>query len=291
MTRGCRLSIGVTISAGISAAGWRAGALAPSGTIAATAVGAAILDRLSWRGGVLLGMFFASSSALSRVTRQQEIAQRGSRRDAVQVLANGGAAALAALAGGQRGLLLAAGSLGAATADTWATEIGSTSPETPRMIISRRPAIAGTSGAVTARGLAGASAGAGLIGLTAYLVSRASLDAAQTGVNVALAGLAGSLADSVLGEFVQERRWCPRCAKPTEARVHRCGEATVIVGGVAGVTNDLVNVACTAIGAVAAVALASLFDGAAGNGRCAMTLGERERSRSTVPGRAGGDGR
>ncbi|HMM43400.1 MAG TPA: DUF92 domain-containing protein, partial [Thermomicrobiales bacterium] len=148
----------------------------------------------------------------------------------------------------------AAGSLAAATADTWATEIGSTSPDTPRLIVSRRPAVPGTSGAVTARGLAAALGGAGLLGLTTFAVGRSESRACDA-ATVVVAGVAGSLVDSVLGELVQERRWCPRCDKPTEARLHRCGEPTVVVGGCRGVTNDVVNVVCTASGTAVAAAL------------------------------------
>lgn len=254
MRRGNRLAAALATSAAISAGGWRARALAPNGAVAATAVGTAILHRLSWRGAALLGAFFVSSSALSRLSRGHEMAQRGSRRDAVQVLANGGVAALAALLDERRALTLAAGSLAAATADTWATEIGSTSPDMPRLIVSRRPAVSGTSGAVTARGLAAALAGSGLLGLTTIAVGR-SANAMRDGAAVVIAGVAGSLVDSVLGELVQERRWCPRCEKPTEARVHRCGEPTVVVGGYRGVTNDVVNVVCTASGAAVAAVL------------------------------------
>lgn len=260
MERRRRLAATLAASAAISVAGLRTRALAADGALAATVVGATILDRLSWRGGMVLGTFFVSSSALSRVARIESIAQRGSRRDLVQVLANGGVAAVAAAAssviGERRALVIAAGSLAAATADTWATEIGSTSPAAPRLIVSRRPVVAGTSGAVTRRGIAGTLAGAGLIALLAYVVTRPVTGAGRDAVAVALAGVAGSLVDSVLGEMVQERRWCPACQKPTEARVHRCGHPTAIVGGVAGISNDVVNVACTAAGAVFAGAVA-----------------------------------
>ena len=43
-------------------------------------------------------------------------------------------------------------------------------------------------------------------------------------------GLAGSLADSLVGATLQERRWCDRCAQSTERRVHSFGERTRIVG-------------------------------------------------------------
>lgn len=253
MRRRNRLAAALAASAAISAGGLRARALAPDGAAAATAVGTAILHRLSWRGAALLGAFFVSSSALSRLSHGQEVAhQRGSRRDAVQVLANGGVAALAVLIDDRQALILAAGALAAATADTWATEIGSTSPDTPRLIVSRRPVAAGTSGGVTTRGMAGALAGAGLLGLTTVIVGRPAPVARRAGTVVAVAGITGSLVDSVLGELVQERRWCPRCDKPTEARVHRCGEPTVLVGGCRGVTNDVVNVVCAASSAAVA---------------------------------------
>ncbi len=255
MRRPYRFAAALATSSAISAAGWRARALATDGALGATVIGTAVLSRLSWRGGALLGAFFVSSSALSRVAGRQEIAQRGSRRDVVQVLANGGVAALVAAAGKGRALPLVAGSLAAAAADTWATEIGSTSPAVPRLIVSRRPVVAGTSGAVTTRGLAGTVAGAGLLGAVTYSVERHAPGAARRAVAVVVAGVAGSLVDSVLGELIQERRWCPGCEKPTEARVHRCGERTVIVGGWEGVTNDLVNVACTAAGAAVAATL------------------------------------
>ena len=72
---------------------------------------------------------------------------------------------------------------------------------------------------------------------------------------VFIGGVAGSAADSLLGATVQERRWCDQCAKGTEQRVHHCGFPTRIVGGIAGIRNDAVNVLCTTIGAIVAAAI------------------------------------
>jgi uncharacterized membrane protein len=93
----------------------------------------------------MLMTFFISSSALGRVRadlraqRIGAIVAKGGPRDAMQVLANGGAFALAAVgftlhphAGW---LALGAGAMAAATADTWATEIGSLSRAAPRSIL------------------------------------------------------------------------------------------------------------------------------------------------------------
>ena len=73
---------------------------------------------------------------------------------------------------------------------------------------------------------------------------------------VFIGGLAGSLADSLAGATVQERRWCNACERFTERRVHSCGNATRVVGGIAGVRNDFVNVVCTIVGASVAMIVA-----------------------------------
>ena len=92
--------------------------LSPDGLAAAACVGAAVWWGLGWRGAILLLAFFISGSVLTRLATG-----RGARRTARQVVANGGAAALAALVGSWS---VTAGALAAAAADTWATEVGLT---------------------------------------------------------------------------------------------------------------------------------------------------------------------
>jgi uncharacterized protein (TIGR00297 family) len=246
-----RLLAGVGASAAISLAGYRARALSRGGALAAVGVGSAIITGTGWRGATILGGYFISSSMLSRIARESDIGAKGSQRDTRQVLANGGVAGLSALLAGRvserRALDILAGSLAAAAADTWATEIGSTSARRPRTLVGRREVEPGTSGGVTRRGLAGAAAGAAFVGLCLAGTRRPRDPRAS--VTCFGAGLAGSLMDSVLGELVQERRYCPSCQRPTEARVHRCGTRTIRTGGVRGVDNDVVNLACTLTGA------------------------------------------
>lgn len=252
-----RFLAGLAVSAAISLAGWRAKALSGRGALAATGVGTGVAVGSSWPGLVVLGTFFISSSAISSVGVSSDVEAKGSRRDERQVLANGLVATIGALVGArlnqQAAVTLVAGALAAATADTWATEVGSRSRSTPRLLRSGLPVARGTSGGVTRRGLVASLAGASLTGgVAGLLVGRSGnrRRAIAIGSGVVTAGLAGSLADSLLGEAVQERRRCALCGTITEMRVHRCGSTTEHIGGIPGVDNDIVNLACTLIGGI-----------------------------------------
>lgn len=248
----------VAVPVAVAAAGYRARSLSGDGAITAAAVGSAIGGATSWPGLVVLGTFFVSSSALSKLLPAPETSGKGSRRDAFQVLANGGIAAVAALAlaGARKGSAMAAvaGSLAAATADTWATEIGRTSSQRPRLLVSRRHVEPGESGGVTVRGLLASAGGSALLALTAGAVS-GNVSARNIAGSTFVAGIAGSLVDSLAGELVQERRFCDACQARTEARIHRCGTETRYLSGIAGVTNDAVNLLCTLTGGVVGLVL------------------------------------
>jgi uncharacterized protein (TIGR00297 family) len=251
-----RLIAGAIVSIAISVLGWKARALTGSGALAAMVVGTAVVVGTSWPGVLVLGTFFVSSSLLSKINKEASVAEKGSRRDPVQVLANGGVAAGGALLGlvvdERLGLALVASSLAAAAADTWATEIGSTSGRTPRLLVSRRAVQPGESGGVTARGTLASGAGA-LVVATIAGISGWVWISLESGLWIAafaaLGGFTGALADSIAGEIIQERRFCPACQMTTEARIHKCGAVTSLRSGVPGMTNDVVNVICTVTGA------------------------------------------
>jgi uncharacterized protein (TIGR00297 family) len=236
-------------------------ALSRGGALAALIVGTAAVVA-GWTWAILLIVFFIASTALSRFkhaareARIGRIVEKGDERDAFQVLANGGVFAAAALAatatGASMWTMVALGALAAATSDTWATEIGTLAGGLPRSIVSLRPVPPGTSGAVTVSGTVASLAGAAAIAGVAYLTGAAAAPAA-----VFLGGVAGSLADSLVGATVQERRWCDGCAESTERRTHSCGRTTRVVGGLPGARNDFVNVVCTVVGGVVAAAVAS----------------------------------
>jgi uncharacterized membrane protein len=97
------------------------------------------------------------------------------------------------------------------------------------------------------------------VGGAAFVVGTAALLGwrGATLVAAAAGGVVGAFADSALGATVQERRWCQRCAAPTERAVHDCGATTRAAGGVRGLRNDMVNVLSGLIGGLVSAGLAS----------------------------------
>lgn len=257
-----RLAIGGVLATGIALAARRAGSLAPGGAAAAVVVGT-ICIAAGWSWGLLLLAFFLTSSALSRLGHARKegavggIVAKGGERDARQVLANGGLFAAAALGSlllpSQGWLVLGAGALGAATSDTWATELGTLSRERPRSITSGKRVPPGTSGGVTIVGTAAAVAGAAFVAGLAWMLGWPRAGAILVG------GLAGSTVDSLLGATVQARRWCDRCGVGTEREHHSCGAPTRRAGGLARFDNDGVNAASALAGALVALLVARLL--------------------------------
>jgi len=236
------------LAAAVAWAGYRAGALTAGGARAAALVGAVVLAGTSWAGGLLLGLFFVSSSGLSRWAERRApspLDLKGTRRDAAQVMANGGAAmagGVLALAAPELGLWVLAAALSAAAADTWATSLGAFSRGEPRHLLTGLRVPRGTSGAVSWVGSLGAGGAAALMGAAATALAGPALGGAAFGL-----GVAGMLVDSVLGATLQGRFRCPACAAASEHRRHRCGAATERVGGLAWLDNDGVNFASTAL--------------------------------------------
>jgi uncharacterized protein (TIGR00297 family) len=233
--------------------------LSTSGAVASVIVGTLAIAA-GWTWGLLLVSFFVTTSALTRLGQRKKaelvspVVQPGGERNARQVLANGGIYAIAALGSlvfpAPVWYAMGAGALAASTADTWATEVGTLVGGEPVSIISARKVPPGTSGGVTLLGTMAEVAGALFIAAGATLANWPVPFAA-----VALGGMTGALADSILGGLVQDRRWCDLCAKSTERLVHSCGTPTRHTGGIAGFDNDAVNAVCSGVGALIALLL------------------------------------
>jgi len=236
-----------------AAAAWRAGALTPGGGGVAFVVGLLVAAGGGLPAIAALLAFFISSTVVSRLERGTPagLDPKLGARDGWQVAANGAPAALGAALAAAAGLdavaiWIATGSLAVAGADTWATAVGSRSGAPARHVVTMLPVPRGTSGGVTRTGSVAALAGAAIPGMAAGLVAR---DTALCAAAIII-GWTGMLADSFLGATVQGRFHCPRCSVPSEWRRHRCGAATTRVGGLGWLTNDGVNAAATALGAL-----------------------------------------
>jgi len=261
--------LGFIFALGIATLAYWRGALAPSGVVGAVIVGTLVFASGGVAWASVLVAFFVTASALSHYKARAKAAlaekfQKGHRRDVGQVLANGGWSALLALvyAFVPQPILFVAfvGAIATVNADTWATELGVLSKTAPRLITTGRIVPTGTSGGITALGTLVAFCGALFIGAAAFLsyslspyVFRPS-SFVPFGVLIPLAGLLGSLFDSLLGATVQAMYYCDVDQKETEARVHRCGRTTRLVRGWRWLDNDGVNFLASVFGSLVAAA-------------------------------------
>ena len=275
-----QLILGFLLAAGIAGLAYRLHLLNQSGAAAAVLLGALVfgLGGLEW--AILLVAFFGASSGLTRLSarRKKDLAavfSKGGLRDAGQVLANGGLAGLFVVAHAlwpdQNWPWAAyAGTLAAVNADTWATELGVLSSALPRFITTFRPVERGTSGGVTLAGTLAAAAGGLWIAILSVLFWPGQAILPLTGglklpapgawtasflLAITLAGLIGSLVDSLLGATLQAIYFCPNCGRETERHpIHTCGAQTTRVRGLPWLGNDGVNLACGVTGSLIVVA-------------------------------------
>jgi uncharacterized protein (TIGR00297 family) len=262
--------LGFIFSLGLAWLAYRRGSLTLDGLAGSVFVGTSIMGGIGWAGFLVLAFFFVSSTGLGKVSfrlrpedeAERHIVQKGGAQDIWQVLANGGVSAAAAqknAATGQNVWLLAfAAALSAATADTWASEVGRLSNGQPRHVFSWQKVQSGTSGAVTVLGTLASVGGALLSAFVSYPVLRGvSFSTWQGGTDtifpilflVALCGWLGNVLDTIAGASWQLKYVCPSCGRKTEKEKH-CGRPTQRIQGIPGFTNDTVNLLCTVFAGV-----------------------------------------
>lgn len=259
-----QLLLGFIFAIIISLLAYKAKSLDKTGAIAATVEGTLIFGLGGWEWAILLLAFFISSSALSKMFKKRkkdlkEKFDKGNRRDAMQVLGNGGLAALfAALHFFFPDTLWTwlgfSAALAAVNADTWATELGVLNPSQPRIITNIKQKVEkGTSGGISIIGTLASLAGAALIAvLSAIFTPSGSF--LFIFILITIAGLFGALFDSFLGATVQAIYYCPTCEKETERYPkHLCGTETRYFRGWKWLKNDWVNFACAGFGILIAL--------------------------------------
>jgi len=236
-----RVLVGLALNGILALAAYLARSVDVAGALSAVLIGTAITAGLGLAGLAVMVAFFVLGTAATKIGYRRKAArgiaqERGGARGWQNAWANGGVpAALAVLAGmaplGLRDVLgiAYAASVATAAADTCSSEIGKAYGRRTFLITTLRPVPPGTEGAVslegTLAGLGGALAVAAVGVATGLFGWRAALV-------VAVAGLVGSLAESLLGTVAEKRGW---------------------------MDNNLLNAANTAIGALVAVALVRLL--------------------------------
>ncbi len=247
------LCFGIAIAVGA----FYAKALSRSGAFAAAILGTIVFGLGGLAHTAVLLAFFLSSSLLSGLFGKHKSGvndkyAKGNRRDAGQVLANGGIAGICVILGAffpDRPVFwwMYCAALAAANADTWATELGVLSKVSPRLITTFQKVEMGTSGGITLIGSISAFAGACLIAT----VSDVFHPGLKSLIWIMLAGSIGTFVDSWLGASVQAMYYCDNCLKETEKHpLHGCGTGTRLIHGWKWLDNDWVNTFCTLSAAI-----------------------------------------
>lgn len=202
------LAIAAAVNAGVGGAAVLLRLVSVSGGIAGAVAGLVVLHFGGWGAYGVLWTFFALGTLASKLgyarkerlgTAQADRARRGARHVVANVavgawLAFSMAARVRAVAMPALALALA-GAFAAALADTFGTELGTLFGRRPFLLSRRRAVPPGTRGAVSLAGIAGGALGALLVAIAG---AAGGLYGFRWLWIVVSAGLAGSLAESVL---------------------------------------------------------------------------------------------
>jgi uncharacterized protein (TIGR00297 family) len=198
------VAVGTTLA--FALAGRAARGVTTSGALAGAVIAfiAASRDmRMFW---VLLLLFFVTLAATrlggSR-KRQLDVAEATGGRSASQVMANLGIAALVlSFPGLHHGHLLALAALAEVAADTTSSEIGTAFSGYAVLITTWKPVAPGIDGGISIAGTLAGTLSAATISASAAAMGLVPLSGA---VVIAVAGVAGMLADSLLGALLERR--------------------------------------------------------------------------------------
>lgn len=247
------IALGIVLAGSIAVAVYRLRWFTGAGAAAGGALGAFVVLAGGWAWALPMGVFAVSGSLLSRLPEpaRETAASASAPRTVYQVLANGGVASIALIAALYTDPALAyavfAGAMATATADTWATEIGTRYGRGRAWSLATRQwTEAGASGAVTGIGTAAGALGAGVVSGLGVAFGMLGPGAALW---VLLSGVLGSLVDSGLGAWAQAQY-----THPGSARLHDTAAAPndTPARGWRRLTNSGVNALATLSGGAVA---------------------------------------
>lgn len=244
-----QIVLGFLFSVPISVIAYYKQSLSKSGMIAGAFLGAMIYAFGGSISTILMMSFFISSSVLSKLKHVkkrsvEKLEYKGSRRDWIQVFANGGTALAFSFIYWYTNhlpfLVCVAISLAAATADTWGSEVGVLSKKPPVSIVSFKPVERGLSGGISIFGTFVSLLGSGFIATLFIILKIIVLGHYEHNFIlfsiVTVFGFLGSLIDSYLGAVFQASYYDDENSCITEKK-----GKNKLVKGLPWMTNDMVN--------------------------------------------------
>ena len=187
---------------------------------------------------ISLAIFFVFSSVISKTIKNKSFYRsKGSKRDIIQVYANGGVATLVCIVDflypNPFNIYLFLASVAAAMSDTWGTEFGKLSKHKPISIISFRPMEHGLSGGLTRIGTLGSLLGSCIIGFTAwFLIPMESIII----YGIIFSGFIAAIVDSLAGAIFQAKY-----ETQTGEIIEEYQDGSTLISGNKWINNDIVN--------------------------------------------------
>ena len=257
--------ITIIISLLISMLSFKAKFLTKSGGIVQFILAVLIFGFGGIKWAIPIVTFFFLSSILSyiRKNKNKEVEtyfEKSCQRDHSQVIANGGISGILVVLNyyynSELLYFVYVSCISAVCADTWATEIGTIKKIKTVNILNFKTVEQGSSGGISLTGMAGSALGAFIIPVTSVCF---------LGENkfywvflITIAGLLGSLTDSILGASIQAQYFCNNCGKVTEHKYH-CSSKTLLKKGFYRVNNDVVNFITSCAGGIYLIFLQSVY--------------------------------
>lgn len=187
------------------------GKLTPSAGAVALVIGMVVAAGAGYAGLCMLGTFFllgVTATAFHKTTKTTTTETNPEKRNAGQVLANGGTAALMAVtamidpAHAALYHIMLAASLASATADTLSSELGMVYGQRFFNVLSFAREPRGLNGVISLEGTLIGAVGAAVIALIHAIFTQS----AGALLWITAAGFIGNLADSILGAALERRR-------------------------------------------------------------------------------------